>query len=134
MIELLLPEQPAPETSAPFWAAAARGELVIQRCDECGALQHPPGPVCLSCLSDSLSFVPVSGKGTIYSFTVVHRALIPELRPHVPYVLALIDLVEGVRLVSLIRGDGARDVRIGQDVVVGFLPVGPVTLPVFEPR
>lgn len=137
MIAELLAELPFSATTAPYWAAAERGELVIQRCDECGRLQHPPRPICLSCLSDAVMFAPASGAGTIYSYTVVHRALIAELRTVVPYVLALIDLDEGVRLVSLIRGCPPESVAVGQRVQVDFErvegPHGGVTLPVFRP-
>src|SRR4051794_28680740 len=105
MIPELLEDWHETAGSAPFWAAARHGRLVVQRC-ACGAWQHPPRPFCLACGSTP-DFAPVSGRGTVYSFTVVERALVPALRPFVPYVLALIDLEEGVRMLSVLRGEPA---------------------------
>jgi uncharacterized protein len=133
MIEELIPETPPGPTTAPFWEAAARHRFVLQRCASCGKLQHPPEPICTACLSDSLEFEEVSGLGKVYSFTVVRRALLPELQSHVPYVLGLIDLAEECRIVSLIRGCAPEEVHIGLAVRVDFETVGPLTLPVFTP-
>ncbi len=87
----------------------------------------------MRCLSDALHFVASPGRGVIYSFTVVHRAPLEELRPLAPYTLALVDLDEGVRLMSNITGD-PRHVRIGLPVTIQFVDVTEaVTLPVFRP-
>lgn len=131
MIPELLEAVPS-ELAADFWTAAARGELTIQRCQACGHLQHPPRAVCGACGAADLAFGPVSGRGTVYSFTVVERALLPELRPFVPYVIALVDLDEGPRLLALLRAD-PPELRIDMPVQVAFEAVGEVTLPVFVP-
>jgi uncharacterized OB-fold protein len=86
----------------PYWEAAQRHELTVQRCQACGAHQHYPRPFCLSCDHGALDWVKVSGRGTVYSITTVHIQLFPELKP--PYQVALVDLDEGPRLVAGIEG------------------------------
>jgi hypothetical protein len=76
----------------------------------------------------------VNGDATVYSYTVVRRALIPELRALVPYVLALVELDEGVRVMTVIRGADPDEVAIGMAVRVSFERVGQTTLPIFRPR
>jgi len=133
MIELLVNGiRPEPH-ERPFWDGARDHRLLLQRCAACGQLQHYPRSVCRHCLSDALDFVESAGNGVVYSFTVIHRAPLQELRPFAPYTLALVDLDEGVRFTSDVLGDPA-DVRVGLPVAVDFLDVtDEVTLPVFRP-
>lgn len=129
--ELFVDWKPGPLT-APFWEAAREHRLELQRCVACGRFQHPPRPFCTTCGATEVAFTPVAGEGEIYSFTVVERALLPALRSHVPYCIVLVDLDEGVRLLSLLRNMCATDVRIGLRVRVDFEQVDArVTLPVF---
>ena len=117
-----------------FWKAAAEGRLEVQRCEMCAHLQHPPRAVCTRCGSRSLAYEPVSGAGDVYSFTTVQRALTPALREHVPYILALIDLDVGLRVMSLVRDCDPEDVSIGMPVLAAFERVGEMlTLLVFAP-
>lgn len=132
MIPELLEEWSPSEVSRPYWEAAARGELALQRCSGCGRFQHPPRPFCTGCGGEP-TFVTVRGTGTVYSYTVVRRALLPELRAHVPYVLALVDLDEGPRLITIIRDVDPDHAAIGLAVRVAFEQVGQATLPVFRP-
>lgn len=88
--------------TAPFWEAAARRTLVIQRCRSCGTHQFYPRPFCLSCNADSLEWVAASGRATVYSQTTVRLQIMPTLAP--PYVIALVDLDEGPRLLTLMVG------------------------------
>lgn len=118
-----LPARPAPEITghaAPFWAAAREGRVVVQRCTACGQHQHYPRPWCTNCLSEAVEFVESSGHGTIYTFTVIRRAPLPAFAARVPYVLAFVDLDEGVRLVTNIVGCDPDAVRIGQRVHARF--------------
>jgi uncharacterized protein len=118
-----LPARPAPEITdhaAPFWAAAADGRLVVQRCTQCGQRQHYPRPWCTNCLSEAVEFVESAGRGTIYTFTVVRRSPIPAFAARVPYVLAFVDLDEGVRIVTNIVDCDPETVRIGQRVDARF--------------
>ncbi len=113
--------------SAPFWEAARRHVLTVQRCASCGHHQFYPRPYCLACQSDDLTWVPVAGTGTIYSQTTVHIQIAPEFDP--PYTVALVELDEGPRLLTQIEGAGAA---IGDPVRVRWRarPDAP-PLPVF---
>jgi hypothetical protein len=123
------------ELTLPFWTAAREGRLVLQRCRSCGAWQHPPRPVCLACGDGSaLDWEPVSGAGTVFSVTTVERALIPGLRGEVPYLLALVQLEEGVRVLSLLTDCAPEAARIDLPVRVVFRPFGDERLPCFTPR
>ena len=106
--------------SAPFWDGLRRHELVILRCRECHTWVHPPQASCPRCLCLSLRPEPVSGRGTVYSFTVANREFAPGIEP--PYVAALVDLDEqdGVRLVTNLVNVTVGDVRIGMPVRVVF--------------
>jgi len=128
-------EKPLPvinEESRPFWEGCKRHELVLQRCEDCGAVIYYPRALCTACHSERLAWQPVSGEGTIYSFTVCHRPAGPAFKEDAPYVVALIDLKEGARMLSNIVTDDPGAVRIGQAVHVSFDDVtDEVTLPKF---
>jgi uncharacterized OB-fold protein len=106
--------------SAEFWERCGNHELSFQRCTECGAFRHPPGPVCWSCRSTAYEYTPVSGDGTIYSFTIVTHALSPDLAPYVPYNVALVEFADapGVRLVSNVVDAAPDELAIGAPVRV----------------
>jgi uncharacterized OB-fold protein len=108
------------EFSEGFWEAARRGELVIQRCSQCERLRHYPQPLCPDCHSNEFDWASVSGGGEIYSYTVAHRAFHPAWNDHAPYVLATIELDEGVRMLTDLLGVDPERVVIGQRVEVFF--------------
>lgn len=116
-----------------FWDGARAGKLLIQRCKGCGELRHPPGPVCPSCHSFEWDTVEASGRGTVYSFVVMHY---PEVPPfdH-PNPIVLVELEEGTRLISQIVGIQPGEVRIGQAVQVELNSFndGELVLPQFRP-
>jgi uncharacterized OB-fold protein len=119
----------ADPTTEPFWQACAEGRLTVQRCTGCGSHQFYPRPFCLSCEAISLEWVEASGNGTIYSLTTVRMPVTDELPP--PYLLALVDLEEGPRLLTNIEAESAR---IGDRVKVAWRQrEGLPPLPVFEP-
>lgn len=122
----------ADEDSRPFWHAAAAHRLEIQRCEACGRFVFYPRALCPHCHEDRMSWTEVGGHGTVYSFTVSRRPATPELAERVPYVVALVDLDEGARMMSTVRTDDVSGVRIGEPVSVAFedLPDGAV-LPCF---
>lgn len=97
-----------------FWQGTAAGELRIQKCNACGELRHPPGPVCPSCHAMDRGYVVASGRGTVHSFLVHHAPRIPG--KNLPLPIALIDLAEGVRMVGGVR----EDIQIGDEVEVWF--------------
>lgn len=106
--------------SRAYWEGTACGELRYQRCDDCGHAQFPPRAVCLRC-AGPLSWVRSSGKGSIHSYTTVARAPSAAFKSAVPYVLVLVDMAEGFRLLLTLR-DAKEPVRIGQGVRVVFEP------------
>ncbi|MGH2492832.1 MAG: Zn-ribbon domain-containing OB-fold protein, partial [Candidatus Limnocylindria bacterium] len=120
-----------PDTQ-PFWDGARRGELLVQRCVTCAHVQFYPRALCMRC-GGAVEWIAASGRGSVYSYTVVHRAPHEALEPLVPYVVALIDLEENVRMMSRLRGVAPEAVRIGQSVRVAFERLSDeVTLPIFE--
>ncbi len=101
-----------------FWEAVNSEELRIQKCNSCGKLLHPPRPVCPACRSLELSWTPVSGKGSVYSFVICHEASHPGFIP--PYAVVLIELTEGVRLVGNMIDVKVEELFIGMKVEVVF--------------
>jgi uncharacterized protein len=115
---------PVPDRdTAPFWEAAREGRLVLPRCLSCGRCHFYPRAICPHCMGERLEWVAASGRGSVHSFTVVHRPP-PGFEDQSPYVVALIDLEEGVRMMSWVTGCDPAEVRIGLPVEVVF-PAGP---------
>ena len=115
----------------PFWDGAKREELLIQRCTECRKFQFYPRARCVRC-GGAVEWVAARGTGRIYSYTVVHRAPTEALASLVPYVVALVDLDEGVRMMTRLRGTHDAP-RIGGEVRVAFERVSDdVAVPLFE--
>jgi uncharacterized OB-fold protein len=106
--------------SAPYWEGARNDTLLLQRCGDCGTLRFFPRLLCTECGSDHTDWTEVSGRGTVHSFTIVHRAAFPEFQAQTPYVVALIDLEEGPRMMTNIVGDDALSVEVGDAVTVVF--------------
>jgi uncharacterized protein len=112
----VLAGRPRPTTSPlteGFWAAAREHRLVVQRCDGCGALRHYPQPMCSSCHSMAWTWTPVSGRGTVYTFTVTHQAFHPLWADRIPCAIATIELDEGVRMVTDLPPADVEHVAIG---------------------
>jgi 3-oxo-4,17-pregnadiene-20-carboxyl-CoA hydratase alpha subunit len=128
--------RPRPATSKDtefFWEGAARGELLIQRCSSCATLRHPPRPACGVCRSFDWDTVRASGRGEVYSHVTMHHPVVPPFEA--PYGVALIQLEEGVRIVSNVIGMPPEEVRIGMPVEVVFVKVDDeLTLPLFRLR
>src|SRR5579862_4487188 len=129
------PRRPAPlltDDNAVFWDAAAEGRLVAQRCAGCGRLRHPPRPMCPHCHSLDVEVVTLSGRGHVYSYAILHHPPHPDF--DYPVLGVLVDLDEGVRVVSNLTDAAPGEVRIGMPVEVHFVPTaGGVTVPVFRP-
>ena len=125
--------------TAPFWEAARRHELVVQRCGACGAWQHPPGTRCHRCgATDRLGFEPVGGEARIVSWTRVHQGLVAGFEDVVPYVNVVVELVEqpGLYMVTDLPGDRPgldAGLRTGAPMHATFEDVGDgVVLPQFR--
>jgi uncharacterized OB-fold protein len=125
----LLPEPTA--LSAPFWSAAARGELILQQCTVCGNLQWTPQRACRTCLSLDLGWTKVSGQGVLYSYSVVTRPQSPAFTA--PYIVAIVQLDEGPRMLTDLVGVDPAAVSIGMAVQVSFETVGNIGLYHFTP-
>jgi len=122
------------ELTAPYWDAARAGRLVVQECGSCHQVWHPPLPRCPHCHSADLGWRAVSGDGTVYTYTVVRHPTHFAFADKIPYVLAIVELAEGPRLVTALTGIALGEVQVGQPVHVVFREVADgVTLPYFEP-
>lgn len=125
---------PAPDsTSSPFWAACAQGHLLYQHCGACGADQFYPRPICLIC-GATPEWATSSGLGVVHSYTVIRQQHSAPFRELVPYVVAMIELDEGVRLMGNVVGCDPESVGIGMPVEVFFAPAAEgVALPFWRP-
>jgi len=125
MLPLVTPD------TAFFWDGTAAGELRVQRCAACGALRHPPGPMCPACgeASDG-GYVVASGTGEVFSYVVHHHPPVPGKK--LPMVVALVQLPEGVRMVGEMPGVRPDQVRVGLPVRVTFVPAGAMSLPAWQ--
>lgn len=118
---------PAPEVSPEtkeFWDATAEGRFLLRRCDACGVAIWYPRAVCPDCGSTATSWSEASGRGTVYTFTVVHRSVVQAYREAVPYVLAYVELEEGPRVMTNIVGCAPEEVRVGMPVTLVFDDTG----------
>jgi len=129
------PRRPAPiltDDNAVYWDAAAEGRLVAQRCGGCGELRHPPRPACPHCHSLAIDVAPLSGLGTLYSYAVLHHPQNPAF--DYPVLAALVDLDEGIRVVSNLVDVEPGAIEIGMRLTVRFEPTaGDRAVPVFAP-
>ena len=130
-----LPQPIVNADSAPYWAGARAGKLLIRKCKDCGTLHFMPRYLCPACWSNNLEWVQAAGRGTVHSFTEIRRASDPAFADKVPYVVALIDLEEGTRIVSNLCEIEADDVTIGLPVEAFIRKFdNGVALPLFRPR
>jgi uncharacterized OB-fold protein len=119
----MTPAKPLPKPTAetlPFWEAAAQGKLFYQRCTGCARAQFPPARHCPACGSCALQWRQSAAHGSIHSHTTVHRAPTAAFKEDVPYVIALIDLDEGFRMMMNWRGSDPGSAGIGDRVRVVF--------------
>ncbi len=127
--------RPAPavtDDSAIFWDAAAQGRLVAEACADCGRLRHPPRPMCPECGSLRAEPRVLSGRGTLYSYGILHHPRHPAF--DYPVLAALVDLDEGVRIVTNLVEVQPDEICIGMPLQVTFAPTaGGGMVPVFRP-
>lgn len=119
----------------PFWDAAKRHELVVQECRRDGTLQFPPRALCVACGRGNLGWKKLSGKGVVYSFTIIRQVISnsPAFQEDIPFCIGLIQLDEGPRIYSNIVGCKPEEVDIGMRVKVIFEDITPeVTFPKFK--
>ncbi len=124
---------PTPETQ-PYWDGCAAGELRIQRCLDCRKPYFYPRPLCPSCGSGSVEWFTASGQATLYSYVINHRPA-PGFEADAPYAIAVVELAEGPRMMTSIRGVPATPEALVLDMPlrVAFEQRGDIWLPVFTP-
>lgn len=123
---------PSPTAAtAPYWAAAAAGRLMLPRCRACGRFHHHPREWCPHCWGTELDWEEVSGDAVVVTFSVVQQAPSPSFVT--PYVLAVVDLAEGPRMMANVVGCTPGEVSIGLPVHVTFERRGDIVLPQFQP-
>ncbi len=129
---------PTPDpVTAPFWASLKAHAIQLQRCRDCDRFIYYPRALCPACLSDDLAWTPISGRGVVHAFTIPHRHPNPAFGSQAPYVVALIELEEGARMLSnLVDVDPTPDaVKVGMSVEIAYDDVSDeITLPMFRPR
>jgi uncharacterized protein len=120
--------------SKPFWEGCRRHELVLQKCSACGTFRYYPRPFCPECRSPEHDWTRCSGRGSVYTFTIVHRPLTRWFKTKMPLVCAIVELEERTRMMTDIIGVDPDAVKVGMPVVVDFEDVSDeVTLPMFRP-
>ena len=139
----ILPDTQDLETK-PFWDAAREGQLVVQRCTDCGHLRFPPHPGCPECRGLASAWQAVSGGAALWSFVVVHGPTLPAFQDHVPFPVAVVTLDEAphLRMVgNLVAGPRAAinsldpgRLEIGMPLSITFLQLEDVALPAWMPR
>lgn len=112
---------PGPDT-APFYEAARRGELRFQRCSDCGAFRHYPRPICPGCQSTRYAWERSSGRGAIYTWTIVHGPTLPAFQDQLPYNVVDVLLDEGVHFQSQLLDCAPGEIRAGLAVQAVFVP------------
>ncbi|GAA3103964.1 Zn-ribbon domain-containing OB-fold protein [Nonomuraea sp. NPDC049419] len=125
--------KPTPETQ-PFWDGTAAGELRIQRCTTCERHYFYPRPTCPRCGGDQVEWVRASGRATLYSYVINHRPA-PGFEEEAPYAIAVVELEEGVRMMTNIVGvpNVPENLPLDMELQVVFERRGEVTVPLFEP-
>jgi uncharacterized OB-fold protein len=130
-----MPEMEAVDPLAPYaaryWEAARQGELVVQQCDTCGRCQLYPRVVCVACHGGQLRWTAASGEAIVYTFSVVYRPMVNYIEA-VPYIVAVVELEEGPKLMTRLVGLSPEDAFIGMRVTVDFEERDGRNLPVFR--
>ena len=126
------PTPVADEVSQPFFDAAKEGKLLLRFCSACNRYMTYSAETCDNCLSQSLEWKEASGKGSIYSFVVMHQVLHPGFAGEVPYNVIVVETAEGPRLQSNLLGSPDSEIMVGMPVEVTFAQAGEVTVPYWK--
>lgn len=120
--------------SKPFWEAAKKHKLVLQKCGKCGTYQWYPKPWCIECGSRDLKWTEVSGRGTVYSYTIIHHTKAnPAFTEDAPFSIAAVELDEGPRMYGNLVGCPPGELKIGMRVEITFDDVtDKISLPKFK--
>jgi uncharacterized OB-fold protein len=138
MMDRYLPGCPLPDPGpddAEFWAACSRHELAVQLCLACTTLRFPPRPICSKCTSSEMAWKPLSGEGTLYTFTVVHHIVEEAFVKRGPYNVAVVELTgtDGLRMISNVIDVSEEQLQIGMPLIVSWEDAPhEITLPRFR--
>jgi uncharacterized OB-fold protein len=122
------------EESRPFFDAAREGRLLIMRCKSCGAYRYPSRDRCDVCWSTDTAWVQASGRGTVYTFGIMHQLYHPGFKDEIPYNVVVVELEEGPRTYTNLVGIANDQIRVGMPVEVVFEKLtDEVTIPKFKP-
>ena len=134
----MITERPLPAVTPltePFWSAARAHRLVMQQCRACDAYRFPPDVGCYSCGSREAAWSPVSGRATLYSWTVTYPPLLPYFQERVPWPVVVVELEEGPRMVTNLLDVAVEEYRIGMSLKVDFEDIDEeLSLVVFRPE
>jgi uncharacterized OB-fold protein len=124
---------PTPEgDTVEFWQAAREERLLIRHCPACGAYSYYPRPFCPKCWSEDVEWVEASGKGTLYTWSVIYSNDQPPFKDRVPYIAAMVDLAEGPRMATNVVECPFDELKVGMALQVTFRPISDdFTIPVF---
>jgi len=123
-----------PDWQQPFWDSLRQRSIKVQRCASCGAFRHVPKEICAKCYSTSFSWEPVSGRGVVYTYTIVHRAPTAAYQGSAPYTIVHVAMDEGFRIVGTMTGNDPDSMEIGAPVRVVYTDLAPEwTIVEFEP-
>jgi uncharacterized OB-fold protein len=131
----MMTDYPLPRPNAqtrPYWDGAAAGELRYQRCDGCGHVQRIPRSLCEQCHGRQLNWLNSQRTGTVLTFTTVYRAPLPVFKESVPYVIVMVDMDEGFRVMANAMPECRAGLEIGARVRIGFQEVHGMVLPALE--
>ena len=125
---------PSPDfETAPFWDGCKHGQFLLRHCNACGHDFHYPRPFCPRCWDDDVSWREASGRGTLYTYSIVHVNDLPPFGERVPYVAAIVELEEGPRVMTNIEGVPFDELRAEMPVTVEYKAISDdVTIPVFR--
>ena len=125
---------PTPDVETkPFWDGCREGKFLIRHCNACGRNHFYPRPFCPTCWSEDVAWKEASGRGTLYTYSIVHVNDLPPFAERVPYVAAMVDLDEGPRVMTNVEGVPFDELRVGMPVTVEFKPISDdITIPVFR--
>ena len=121
------------ELTEPFFAGGEEGRLLLATCDACGEVRLPTSRTCPACLAEGLTWHEVSGRGTVYTFGIMHQRYHPAWEPDLPYNIAVVELDEGPRLPANIVGVSNDEIAVGMAVEVVWEREGDAPVPRFRP-
>jgi hypothetical protein len=125
----------ADDDTRPFWEGCRKHRLLFQKCQACGHVRWPPSIACPSCYSGNTEWITASGKGKVYTFAVFHKAVDPAFEDRVPYVAAVVELIEGPRMLTNVVGCEQSKISCDMSVEIVWEDVTDmVSLPNFRPE